>query len=467
MKINKAFLLLTSVILPLSLVGCNKNAPVDEARIITSIPANGKTTEYLKYNFDLANFTNLDGEYNKDITRMSLLFCSNTARSSRVEFKNTKHQPADYQDKESFYKHFEFSDFETNTIDLSSYEYDKNDGTTFDIAHKIAKVNGENYDFCFMTIEDTGSSGTNWASNFDVGVDSDEYYSKTGEHPEWANKQNHKGFDIAANRCLDLVENYQFRKINRDLPQIYIIFGHSRGGAIANLVAAKMIDLDQPVLAYTLASPATTTDASAHYEKYKNIHNVICENDIVTNILLEKWGFTRFGQTTSFDIKDYKKSFEKLNDATLPDAENSIVTDVLYSVADTREELYIISDKFTVATSEPLDESGVTTFIARYSANFEDNYEALKAYVEFERIPAENDLTIVKVKTCPAFLIGFVGAVMASGSLDLATIANFAYYLNAIFKVSGKSVNDLRSLNITYIIYCHYYQSYVSYFWAE
>lgn len=89
------------------------------------------------------------------------------------------------------------------------------------------------------------------------------------------------------------------------------ITGQSRGGAIANLLAARLPEKADgaEVFAYTFESPATVDEAAAD-GNYKYIHNYVCSDDIVT--LIPVWGMTRYGVT--HDLKT-DETDEGLKDA--------------------------------------------------------------------------------------------------------------------------------------------------------
>ena len=88
------------------------------------------------------------------------------------------------------------------------------------------------------------------------------------------------------------------------------ITGQSRGGAIANVLAARLSDRlsGSKIFAYTFEAPATV-DAGAAGD-YKFIHNYVCSDDIVTHIPL--WGMTRYGVTHELKTKETDKSFDEI-----------------------------------------------------------------------------------------------------------------------------------------------------------
>lgn len=88
------------------------------------------------------------------------------------------------------------------------------------------------------------------------------------------------------------------------------ITGHSRGGAIANVLAARLSDKlsGSKIFAYTFEAPATV-DAEAAGD-YKFIHNYVCSDDIVTHIPL--WGMTRYGVMHELKTKETDEGFDEI-----------------------------------------------------------------------------------------------------------------------------------------------------------
>lgn len=118
-----------------------------------------------------------------------------------------------------------------------------------------------------------------WKQNFTVN-DPDGAKS-SGEHFAYAKAADKAADDIAA--------------LAGDGAATFWIMGQSRGGAIANVLAARIPEKAEgaKVFAYTFETPATV-DADAAGD-FKYIHNYICSDDIVTHIPM--WGMTRYGVT--------------------------------------------------------------------------------------------------------------------------------------------------------------------------
>ena len=93
----------------------------------------------------------------------------------------------------------------------------------------------------------------------------------------------------------------------------YWITGHSRGGGIANVLAAKLPeklgDKNAGIFAYTFEAPATTDESMSGSGDYGYIHNYLCGDDFIT--MIPGWGMTRYGD--SHEVLD-KKRDEGLSD---------------------------------------------------------------------------------------------------------------------------------------------------------
>ena len=80
-------------------------------------------------------------------------------------------------------------------------------------------------------------------------------------------------------------------------PRKYWIIGQSRGGALANLIAAKLPAAlgadDRGIYGYTFEAPAVTEAALNAAGRYDYIHNYIAGDDFVANVPV--WGMVRYG----------------------------------------------------------------------------------------------------------------------------------------------------------------------------
>lgn len=182
-----------------------------------------------------------------------------------------------------FFKGFNFD----NVKNLPSEE--EYDGICFTFAHKeldksdlfVASVKGFDY-------------GQEWAGNFNVG--------KTG---------NHYDFDRSAGIVFDALKKYvNDNKVTNNVK--LLLTGYSRGGAVANLLADKVlsatdkITLDKNVYAYTFEAPKGMLKENA--KEYKNVFNIVNNADIITKIVPDSFNFARCG----IDINIYSDKIDEL-----------------------------------------------------------------------------------------------------------------------------------------------------------
>ena len=133
-------------------------------------------------------------------------------------------------------------------------------------------------------------SYSEWLSNLNVS-------DTTNEMPKY-----HEGFVKCTNKILmELYFFIQDKKIDTD-DCFFLITGHSRGAAVANLLASFMADSERfdtkKIYAYTIATPNVTRSETVDDEKYNFIWNIINDEDLVPILPLKKgWGFDKFGRT--------------------------------------------------------------------------------------------------------------------------------------------------------------------------
>lgn len=148
----------------------------------------------------------------------------------------------------------------------------------------------------------------------------------TGEYMEWASNLNmgsgtdHEGFAKARDELLENLEKYftdagitgEERKTVR-----YLVTGHSRGGAVANLTAASLTAGGREgVYAYTFAAPAVSFQSAR--EGYENIFNIVSREDLVTRVPLSDWGCGRYGVDLHLPTRErwgdaYDAAFAKMD----------------------------------------------------------------------------------------------------------------------------------------------------------
>lgn len=146
------------------------------------------------------------------------------------------------------------------------------------IAFGIAKKQEKNHTALWIVIR--GTHKGEWYSNFQI-----------GENTE------HAGFSSAADYVLAKAQGYiDELKISKENIKLCIT-GHSRGGAVANICAKRLLDDNSfaDVCTYTFACPNTTTAFDAKDKQYTCIYNIVNPEDFICCIPLESWGYTKYG----------------------------------------------------------------------------------------------------------------------------------------------------------------------------
>lgn len=197
-------------------------------------------------------------------------------------------------EKESIDSCLQQMGFDKNSIqDYGSYSfkptYEDNDRVAFTIAYK--KSNGK--DLFIVPIRGTHGN-CEWFSDFNLGI---------GE--------NHEGFYKAAKRVKNALVS-AFKNTGAETKNTVILFtGHSRGAAVANIIAGELCTLgisnednslyyklpEEQVFGYTYACPAVSKSKDLE-TVLLNIHNYINPGDIIPTLPLEKWGYMRYGNNT-------------------------------------------------------------------------------------------------------------------------------------------------------------------------
>ncbi|MGJ4848875.1 hypothetical protein ACH6CV_01340 [Bacillota bacterium Meth-B3] len=171
------------------------------------------------------------------------------------------------------------------------------DRVAYTISRRTIQRDDRTYNLYAVVIRGT-KGGEEWLSNCRVGRGND-----------------HQGFAAAMERVKsDLLEA---ARTPVETNRLWIA-GHSRGAAVANLLAAKMSGSDafaaDAVFAYAFATPNVTCAPRASV----SVHNYILLEDIVPDIPPERWNMGRHGTNHYASVKDvaglakaYKKETRK------------------------------------------------------------------------------------------------------------------------------------------------------------
>lgn len=307
--------------------------------------------------------------YNDELAKAAILFATDMYNDTYVSETNAFGKSKDEvaEQKQSFTEAISALDLD----DFIYFKYDKNDIQTQDvndvtgvtIGNKKVNIDGKDYTL-YIAVLDTTQGATEWMSNFDIGADIDGYYAMTNttrdDHPFWIHKYNHKGFDVAANRAKTLIDSYINITKADGHENTILICGHSRGGAIANILGALYEDDDSiKSYTYTFGTPNTVEVgkeiSESKVSSYKTIFNHVNNDDFVTIMPNENWGFRRYGKTISLTLGKYDALTNLYNTIcnlsgssvyaspkmhALPGETKPGIADAIANMTESREQLY-------------------------------------------------------------------------------------------------------------------------------
>lgn len=241
--------------------------------------------------------------YSKDLSKLSIIYASDVYDNLYIEFTNGANGGNDTPT--TFGTILGLDDAKCYDIKSSDYSVDKDDVTEFFVGHRNIVYNGSVSEVIVVSVRGTNGTNAEWSSNFDVGADTTEYYDAVGyDHPDWRNKENHKGFDVAANRVYDKLSEYIDMYVDSSAKTSILITGHSRGAAIANILSQMFEDnTSYRTYGYTFATPNSTTASKA--SNYKTIFNIVNEDDIIPYLPLSEWNFKNYGITKSISVNEH------------------------------------------------------------------------------------------------------------------------------------------------------------------
>ncbi|MGF6989663.1 putative repeat protein (TIGR02543 family) [Lachnospiraceae bacterium PM6-15] len=161
----------------------------------------------------------------------------------------------------------------------------ENDTVAFSIGKKEIVLDDGNYVAYIVPIRGTPTSNE-WYSNFKLGTGAD-----------------HEGFHLAAEDVFYWLNRYCQDDGYEKEKRIIWVTGHSRGAAVANIVAGKLskdksVASSENIFGYTFACPAVSKNADT---SLRNIYNYNNNGDLITEIPLKEWGYSRYGQDVVLD----------------------------------------------------------------------------------------------------------------------------------------------------------------------
>ncbi|MDO4530435.1 MAG: hypothetical protein Q4C06_00505, partial [Bacillota bacterium] len=270
----------------------------------------GKLTGYLpvnnaEYTFDYLQFFQPLERYNEKIASASLVMANTIYVDSGFIYSDgtTYKDSAEIEEIEDLMEFHGFSDvidyklkdgYTSEKINMARYTDD--DISEIGIGHHTVTYQNETKTILAVVIRGTNGTIEEWSSNFDMGD------GKAGDDAVL-----HKGFHRTEQRIRDFVDQYTAAYgLNGAEGLTYWITGHSRGAALSNLLAADLAEDGKKVVAYTFATPATTTASKAEREgkTYDGIFNFANTCDFVTYVPLTEWDFGHYGTTYYMDIAE-------------------------------------------------------------------------------------------------------------------------------------------------------------------
>ncbi len=174
--------------------------------------------------------------------------------------------------------------------DIVTVENTDMDQINYYIARREISLIDKNYILVFAGF--IGSLHGQWYTNFDPGRGTI-----------------HKGFADAADFAYAGIHRY-LEKIGTERDNIKLLLtGHSRGGAVANLLAGRFIEdriyaLPENIYTYTFAAPNAVIRKERFRPEYYRIFNIVNNEDFVTKVMPSAWGFGKYGTTLAFPEKN-------------------------------------------------------------------------------------------------------------------------------------------------------------------
>lgn len=370
----------------------------------------------IEFNMDYRQLITGDNTvYTKDLSMLSVLYATDVYDVTYIEVSDfAKTGGSDIGT--NFGDLLGLEDSRYMAVNGADYMVDQDDITDFYVGHKNFVYNGKAHEVIVVSVRGTDGTFEEWSSNFDIGADTADYYRATGNnHPHWRNRENHKGFDVTANRVLDKLLPYIEEYVNPYSQKSILITGHSRGAAIANILGKYFEDqADYRSYTYTFATPSTTTDPNA--PNYETIFNVLNTDDMITFIPLDSWGFSKYGESTAICVEDFYENELGAEEEGCwewfmgQDYDNDYNTQntlkAFAKIAENREDMYVLGETDSEKVWE--DDLGHTTM-----AGAEEELASLSSSLENEKLRRFCDLYIVnswfvyhvEINYCPAYLL--------------------------------------------------------------
>jgi len=339
----------------------DKKDDLPKINTFTAKLAMSETTPTISYTIDYRDFFADNTRFNRDLAQASIVMSAVMYGNGTMDYDDRSGLSDSYLKDTIVGYHFDNvvdykldSGYDKDELKLDKYTDDDISEVIF--GHKKIEYNGEEKEIIAVFVRGTNGTIEEWSSNFDIGD-----LGNADDYDDWSDHQNHKGFDVAATRIFRALGDYVEKYVD-DCETTYWLTGHSRGAAIANIVSAKLIDLDEEVFAYTFATPNTTVKETADAPCYDSIFNVVNENDFVTYMPMSQWGFVRYGKSAEgcriagATEKEWEKFTGKGNyDSIAQDA----LTDLVAELANCSDEGWSTCHTYTCECHSDMNDNSI------------------------------------------------------------------------------------------------------------
>lgn len=397
----------------------------------------------VEFEVDYRAFFKNNTNYNSDLSVLSELLSASIYKNAKIDVYGGNSCYSSYED--------DLVDILTNfgidaaqLVNISGSDVHK---TECAFGYHDVEYKGRTLTVVPVVVRGTNGTLDEWTSNFDIG-------DTRTDSADWETKENHKGFDVAANRVLNKLEDFE-KEYLEGKNIVYWVTGHSRGAAIANLIGAYLADDGKTAFTYTFAAPNTTTSSSKTADNYNAIFNVINTDDFVPCLPMSQWEFGLYGRKAPVSIADnYEKEWENLTGDFdyNPDNNMTDVVDTLATIANNRNECYEFTWKSDTAveqyfSSESARDNAKQKLIDLYPENTVDYYAFIDSYASTHLI---NKYGYQMYQT-PMFLMQILAAVMSNdfSAGNYATMDVAKYLEPAKWAVVGAKVSGIAEPHYT------------------
>lgn len=178
------------------------------------------------------------------------------------------------------------------------------------IASGKMDIHGEYYTLVFVGL--VGSFREQWYSNFDP--------DEGSTHQGFNNAKKYIYESAEKGRLSDYMKWLQSEKGADKAHTKVLVAGHSRGGAVANLVSAQLIKdqvyaMPENIYTYAFATPSMTTLDERKNSEYQRIFNIINPSDFVTWVMPAAWGYGKYGTTYLLPSKTNDANYSEYHTA--------------------------------------------------------------------------------------------------------------------------------------------------------